>query len=374
MPRNRFQLLLQMLHFSDNSILSDDRLQKIRPLLEKLKSTFQDPITPSENVCIDETLVPFRGRLQFLQYIKNKRHKFGMKLFKLCLEKGYTYNFSVYCGKSKNENMSVPSKIVLDLLGNLLDKGRTVYTDNWYTSVSLATELLKRHTYLVGTLRVNRKHNPKSVTQRKLKRGESVAAECQEGIVVLKWRDKRDVLCLSTKHTDEMVNIPKRGQEVLKPRIIVEYNKCKAFIDLSDQVKSYNTSLRRSLKWYRKLALELLTGTSLVNAHSAHQEIANEKMSISKFREEVVKGLLKDEKQDAVRCTSNVAFEEPAHLLKDVGRATRRRCTICYGKMSKEVGSKEAGRKTPQSSLKCGECDKHYCLSCFFEVHKAIKI
>ncbi|KAJ8968491.1 hypothetical protein NQ314_002279 [Rhamnusium bicolor] len=334
--RNRFQLLLQMLHFSDNSILSNDRLQKLTPLLDKLKDSFQDPITPSENVFIDETLVPFRGRLKFLQYIKNKRHKFGIKMFKLCLEKGYTYNFSVYCGKSKDEQMSVPSKIVLDLMGNLLDSGRTVYTDNWYTSVSLATELLKR---------------------------DSVAAECKEGIVVQKWRDKREVLCLSTKHTDEMVNVPKRGQSISKPKIILEYNKCKAFIDLSDQVKAYNTSLRRSLKWYRKLALELLTGTSLVNAHSAHQEIANEKMSITKYREEVIKELLKDREDSILK---NVVPEQPAHVLENVGRTNRRRCTTCYANMSKQLGSKEAARKTAQSSLKCSECNKHYCLSCFF--------
>lgn len=370
MTRNRFQLLLQMLHFSDNSVLSEDRLQKLTPLLDQLKKTFQTPITPAENICIDETLVPFRGRLKFLQYIKNKRHKFGIKLFKLCLAKGYTYNFSVYCGKSKDEQMSVPSKIVLDLLGNLLHEGRTVFTDNWYTSVSLATELLQRRTHLVGTLRINRKFNPKSVTQRKLKRGESIAAECKEGIVVQKWRDKRDVLFLSTKHTDEMVNIPKRGQDVSKPIIILEYNKCKAFIDLSDQIKAYNSSLRKSLKWYRKLALELLTGTALVNAYTAHQEIANDKMSITRFREEVIKGLLKDE-------TDTIAIDlEPKstpHLLEDVGRANRRRCVTCYAKISEQCGSKEASRKTPQSSMKCSTCNKHYCLSCFFDVHETVK-
>lgn len=37
-------------------------------------------IVPQENVCIDETLVPFGGRLGFRQYIKNKRHKFGISL------------------------------------------------------------------------------------------------------------------------------------------------------------------------------------------------------------------------------------------------------------------------------------------------------
>lgn len=266
--------------------------------------------------------------------------------------------------------MSVPSKIVMDLMGNLLGKGRTLYTDNWYTSCSLATELLKQNTHLVGTLRVNRKFNPKDVVEKKLKKDETVAAECKEGIVVQKWRDKRDVLCLSTKHTDEMVRVQKRGQDILKPKIIMDYNKCKAFIDLSDQVKAYNTSLRRSLKWYRKLALELLTGMCLVNAYVAHQQIANENMSITKFREEVVKGLLR---QNEVIIPNNVESEEASHILEDVGRANRRRCVICYAKISEQSGSKEASRKTPQSSLKYSNCEKHYCLTCFFVAHNAKK-
>ncbi|KAI4463727.1 transposase is4 [Holotrichia oblita] len=94
--------------------------------------------------------------------------------------------------------------------------------------------LLKRNAYLVSTLRIDRKFNPKSVTQQKLEKSETVGAECKDGIVAQKWRDRRDVLCLSTKHTDEMVNAAKRGKTIFKPKMVFEYNKCKA----------YNTSLR----------------------------------------------------------------------------------------------------------------------------------
>ena len=44
-----------------------------------------------------------------------------------------------------------------------LDKGYHVFTDNYYNSVSL-TEYLSRHsTYITGTLRADRKRNPKKV-------------------------------------------------------------------------------------------------------------------------------------------------------------------------------------------------------------------
>lgn len=166
MSRNRFQLLLKMLHFSDNTKESEDRLQKISPLVNKLQDSFQKYIVPGEYLCIDETLVPFKGRLKFKQYIANKKHKFGIKIFKLCLKGGYTYNFSIYCGKEYNVGESVPSAVVMKLMGNLLDCGRTLCTDNYYTSVSLAHSLLNRQTHLIGTLRSNRKFNPKNVIEK----------------------------------------------------------------------------------------------------------------------------------------------------------------------------------------------------------------
>nr|CAI5845623.1 unnamed protein product [Callosobruchus analis] len=64
-----------------------------------------------ENVCIDETMVPFRGRLKFRQYIKGKRHKFGIKLFKLCMSGGYLLHAKIYCGQDKVDGMSVATNI-----------------------------------------------------------------------------------------------------------------------------------------------------------------------------------------------------------------------------------------------------------------------
>jgi regulator of sigma D len=74
MSRNRFEILLRMLHFSDNNgdLQPTDRMQKIFPLVTQLRERFQSVIIPEEDVCNDESLVPFRGRLAFKQYIKNK--------------------------------------------------------------------------------------------------------------------------------------------------------------------------------------------------------------------------------------------------------------------------------------------------------------
>lgn len=128
---------------------------------------YQNVYTPGEKVCIDESLVAWRGRLIFRQYIPNKRAKYGIKVFKLCTEKGYTWNLIVYCGKSKEPNTEVSEKVVLSLAEGLFNEGRTMYADNYYTSVTLALRMRKRKTHLVGTLRSNRKYLPKGVTNTK---------------------------------------------------------------------------------------------------------------------------------------------------------------------------------------------------------------
>jgi hypothetical protein len=64
------------------------------------------------------------------------------------------------------------------------------------------------------------------------------------------------------------------------------------YIDLSDQQKAYNTSLRRGIKWYKKLAMELLLGTTIGNAHILYNEITKRKITITKFKEEILEIIL----------------------------------------------------------------------------------
>lgn len=376
MSRNRFELLLKMWHFSNNNdnALADDRLRKITPLLEKIVQNFKKVSTPGKKVCIDETMVPFRGRLRFRQYIKNKRHKFGIKLYKLCTENGYTSDVRVYCGTDVANGGQASSNVVFALMDDLLDSGRELYTDNYYTSVSLATKLLKRKTHLVGTLRSNRKYNPKEVVQKKLKPKEVYAKESDSGIMVMKWRDKRDVLMLSTLHKDNTKEAPQRGGPVEKPEAIISYNSAKSYIDLSDQVKSYSHCLRRGTKWYRKLATELLLGSAIVNAILVYKEVTMEKLSITEFKEKLCHSLLRTENADIenVEPENNDENSDENHALELTD--SRLRCVVCYENLKKSDGRKAAINKSARSKWLCSVCKKHYCVQCFFTVHSAKKL
>lgn len=71
MSRNRFEILLQMLHFSEQDEENKaDRLHRVRNLLNVMNHNFKENYIPGEYLCIDESVVPFRGRIIFRQYNK----------------------------------------------------------------------------------------------------------------------------------------------------------------------------------------------------------------------------------------------------------------------------------------------------------------
>lgn len=367
MSRNRFEMLLSMFHICDNEQprLPNDRLFKISNLLAILQPKFKESYIPEELVCIDESNVPFRGRIHFRQYIPNKRHRYGIKVFKLCVSGGYTWSFKIYTGKEERaDDTSVAEKVVTDLMDGLLDSGRTLYTDNWYTSVSLSKKLVARNTHLVGTLRANRKNNPPDVVKAKLKRGEVVAQQNEDKTVVLKWRDKRDILMLSTKHDDSLVSFVHRGQEIRKPATVVEYNHGKAFIDLSDQMAAYAPYVRRTVKWYKRLAFHLLTSTTVVNALHLYNKVNTKKMGIIKFKEAIIQSLVRPNTMPIDRPSPS----RQKHLLKEAEgqkRVTRKRCSPCYKTMSRQRDAAFARKNAKKVNTFCETCKIPMCLSCF---------
>ena len=78
MTRNRFQLILRAWHFADNQAGNTSRIHKIDAFVKILVAKFATAKQPGQNVVIDESMVPFRGRLSFRQYIPDKAHKYGI--------------------------------------------------------------------------------------------------------------------------------------------------------------------------------------------------------------------------------------------------------------------------------------------------------
>jgi len=237
----------------------------------------------------------------------------------------------------------------LQLCQPLLGQGSTIFADNFYTSVPLAEKLLKEKTYYCGTLRKNRKFVPKSLLNAKVKTGEMISQQNVAGIKVYHWKDKRSVLCLSTipEHTDALVPSGKKnrnGVEILKPGCVIDYNAAKKGVDISDQMTSYSTALRRSTKWYRKVAIELLTGTSVVNAWVLFNKYySHTSVSITEFREQIAMFLVTGSHTERVksgRRSQIIEGKRGQHtLIEPPTTKTRKRCHECYKMLSANEGS-----------------------------------
>lgn len=82
--------------------------------------------------------------------------------------------------------------MVVTLAEDVLNEGRLLVTDNYYTSVPLARYLKEHKTDFCGTVRR---------TRRDL--GE-IAAKQNSFLTVMKWKDQRDVMVMSTCHDHQM--------------------------------------------------------------------------------------------------------------------------------------------------------------------------
>ncbi|CAB3245690.1 unnamed protein product [Arctia plantaginis] len=372
MTRDRFLLLLKCWHVSDvSNDDKTDKLYKIRDMLSMITDNFQNILNPGKYVVIDETMIPWRGRLGFRQYIKNKSHRYGVKLYKLCTPEGYTYQIEIYTGKTdQKKEVDHSQKVVLRLMNNLIEQGRIVIVDNFYTSVTLAEKLLSQKTFVCGTLNVRRKYLPKKVVNANIKKGQIIGKMNKKGVKVLKWVDKRNVLMLTTckDHDDKLIDTgkKKRGTNecIKKPGCVIMYNETKKGIDYSDQMSSYYTTLKKGIKWWRKVIMELIFGTALINAWIVYNSINDDANKLPKrqFVEQLIEAFTKNDLDVDTEPTPN----NPHHLEK---RSKKRRCVGCYEKLRTFLSSREADKKAKKILTECIGCKKYYCLTCFNKNH-----
>ncbi|CAB3224855.1 unnamed protein product [Arctia plantaginis] len=144
---------------------------------------------------------------------------------------------------------------------------------------------------------------------------------------------------------------------------------------MSDQMSSYSSPLRKTVKWYRKIGIEILLNTAIVNEWIMFTETRNTKMSIVEFRKSLVEYLTCS--SDSQENESIVTVSRPKPLKQELQtksgkvRKTRRFCVQCYKDMVKKVGRKQAKTKAKKENTFCAQCDgePHICLTCFNKFH-----
>jgi hypothetical protein len=107
-------------------------------------------------------------------------------------------------------------------------------------------------------MRTNRKEFPDFVKRARLKKGEAVAA-FRKKQMIMKWKDKRDVVLVSTYHDDSMEDVTTRQDVMQKPSVVSDYNKNMGGVDRNDsQLQSYKLAREHLKKYYQKIFRYLL--------------------------------------------------------------------------------------------------------------------
>jgi hypothetical protein len=333
-----------------------------------MQAIFQDNYMPKKEVVVDESLLLYKGRLHFRQYIKSKRARFGVKIFSLCSSDGYMYAFEIYSGQGEQQfavaagdggNLSISERIVVYLAKNILDLGYSIYTDNWYTSNRLAEYLLRHGTLHTGTIRTNR-GVPDAVRDAQLQRHQTAFAR-KDNMLVLKYSDTRDIYLLTSEFTAELSERQRyvagahgHQEYFKKPTAIQNYTLSMRGVDKLDQLlHSYNCT-RKSYAWFKKVGLHFLQ-RALLNAFYVYKELNESSMSFLTFTMYAIEFLVDGTTVDVDRTEAGLQVRRrrrPANVTlqhQQVGRnpsahialkleptpnkrRPQRRCVLCWNR------------------------------------------
>jgi hypothetical protein len=101
----------------------------------------------------------------------------------------------------------------------VLNQGYCVIVDSLFSSPDLFHKLCSKQTNAMGTLRHNRKCVPAEIKSAKLKKGEHVSVYTDR-LMIMKWKNKRDISLISTAHDDKIFPTRTQGQDMEKPKVV----------------------------------------------------------------------------------------------------------------------------------------------------------
>lgn len=373
MSRDRFIQIYRFIRFDDKVTRQErkkrDKLAAIREVCDMFVTNCQESFSPYENITIDEQLVAFRGKCPFRQYIKSKPAKYGIKVW-ICadVKTSYVHNLQVYTGKlegnkpEKNQGM----RVVCDLLKPMYNSGRSVTTDNFFTSVELAEYLLTKKITLLGTIRKNKPDTPSELCSTTGREAfSSRFAFYDKRIAMVSYMPKKNkmVHVLSTQHLDDEVS----NEEQKKPIMILDYNSTKGAVDNADKLTREYTCSRRTSRWPLRLFMNMLDIATL-NSYIIwiHQ---NPSWNRGKMRAR--RQYLLDLGKSLALPNMQRRLETNTNLQKPVIRALAA-CGVCKNKEIPPLATPTTDRKRARcyicprkddnkTTLRCSKCQKFIC-------------
>ncbi|XP_022191598.2 piggyBac transposable element-derived protein 3-like [Nilaparvata lugens] len=386
MRRDRFLEICRFLHCQDNNNINrNDKMWKLRPLMNLLQKKCIAHFQPEENLSFDESMVAYFGKHSCKQFIRGKPIRFGYKVWCLNTVSGYLINFEIYQGKNPFGNEVYEKEFgkcaapLLKMIDEIPDDKKNLhfkfYCDNLFTSVKLMVHLKERGYDVTGTLRENRVPKECGLTHskslKKKERGFYEKRSTQSVGMIVRWVDNSVVTVGSTCygvepliHTQRYCKAAKGRVRVQQPNAIKQYNKFMGGTDRMDENLSYYRIGVRSKKWY----WPLLTWMMDVVMHNSWVLARKSGCSISQldFRREIVNCYLtkfgnpragigrpsiSKFGDNNCRVSNDIRLDDSGHLARD---CNRRRCAgECKGTVRSE----------------CIKCDVGLCLKCFVPFH-----
>lgn len=324
MPVNKFEKMRKLLHFNNNDDhlpvdhAQHDRLHKLRPVINHLNEKFSS-VTIEQRLSIDEQMCATKVGHFLKQYLPNKPHKWGFKLFVLCSLAGFAYRFIIYSGKEANEglsnehNLGVVGQTVMNLLSVVpRQRNHIVYFDNYYTSLPLMYTLAKQGIHSLGTIQRNRLGKSCKLPTKQDVMKSSVPRGSYEEYVTnfegidmttVTWKDNKQVILASTyvgacpvENIERFDKKEKKRISITCPKLIKEYNMHMGGVDLMDSFLGRYRIRMKSRKWYMRIFYHLLDLT-VINAWVLHKKVEERKgnhkniMTLADFRSELAETL-----------------------------------------------------------------------------------
>ncbi|XP_022827512.1 piggyBac transposable element-derived protein 3-like [Spodoptera litura] len=268
MSRDRFFTLRNALHVVDSDSPPPTEivnpLWKVQPMIDQIKRACNKLERVPGFYSIDDQMIPFTGRCQLRQVVKNKPRPVGFKNFVLTTSEGLMLDFDIYRGARTmfgDTNLGLGPSVILHL-SKSIPPGSCVYHDRYFTTVPLIEEMNKLNLHSTGTIMLNRipdRATIKFKTDVQMTRGESQQFVC-EPTTIVKWKDNKSVLLASNCTGSSATTLVKRWDKAMKryvdvtaPNIVRNYNQHMVGVDVLDQQMEYYRTFIKTKKWTLKL-------------------------------------------------------------------------------------------------------------------------
>ena len=184
----------------------------------------------------------------------------------LCGASGIIYKSVIYQGSTTiptnfQDKYSATNGLVMYLAERIPEgKGHKLFCDNYFTSLVILEELLKKRIFVAGTIRNNRLEKCPLKSENELKkigRGSSHSVTTKGGeLVAVRWYDNKAVsMCsnfVGVEPEDEVRRWDKKEKKYIfikRPAIVRYYNISMGGVDKSDFLIALYRTFIRSKKW-----------------------------------------------------------------------------------------------------------------------------